>query len=100
MNTFTEHGEAFFRRRKAPQPQPANNDNKESYDTDSGISSSGSSRHQLAGLQCDKYGGPSQEAAQEMVYWEDIPADNKHVSPFQKTDQVQYLSFEPDAGGW
>jgi hypothetical protein len=55
--------------------------------------------HQLAGLNCDQYGGPSQEIAQEMVYWEDIPSDNKFVSPF-KQNFPQYLSFEPDDGGW
>lgn len=57
--------------------------------------------HQLAGLTCDKFGGPAPEVVQEMVYWEDIPADNKFVSPFhQGPDITQYLSFEPDGGGW
>lgn len=55
--------------------------------------------HQLAGLNCDAFGGPSEQTAQEMVYWEDIPSDNKFVSPF-KQDFPQYLSFEPDGGGW
>ena len=58
------------------------------------------SGHHLAGLQCDRFGGPSPEAAQEMVYWEDIPSDNKYVSPFKQTEFKQYLSFEPDDGGW
>ena len=56
--------------------------------------------HNLAGLTCDKFGGPSKEAADEMVYWEDIPSDNLYVSPFKKTTTKQYLSFEPDEGGW
>lgn len=55
--------------------------------------------HQLAGLNCDKFGGPSEEAAQEMVYWEDIPSDASWVSPF-KQNTPQYLTFEPDNGGW
>jgi hypothetical protein len=57
--------------------------------------------HQLAGLNCDAYGGPSQEAAAEMVYWEDIPSDAAHISPFKrKSGPKQYLTFEPDNGGW
>jgi len=51
--------------------------------------------HNLAGLRCEKFGGPSPEVAQEMVYWEDIPSDSMYVSPFKRTDQRQYLSFEP-----
>ena len=58
-------------------------------------------KHTLAGLHCDKYGGPSQEAAKEMVYWEDIPSDARHFSPFHKRQgPTQYLTFEPDEGGW
>ena len=58
----------------------------------------------VAGLNCDKYGGPSEELAQEMVYWEDIPSDAKWVSPFHRKHHHgaprQYLTFEPDQGGW
>ena len=56
--------------------------------------------HNLAGLSCEAFGGPAPEIAQEMVYWEDIPSDNKFVSPFKQKDVRQYLSFEPDDGGW
>jgi len=56
--------------------------------------------HRLAGLNCDKWGGPSNEAAEEMVYWEDIPSDSHHVSPFRKPGISQYMTFEPDSGGW
>jgi hypothetical protein len=28
---------------------------------------------ELAGLSCERYGGPPPEAAQDMVYWQDIP---------------------------
>jgi len=51
----------------------------------------------LAGLDCTRYGGPPD--ASEMVYWQDIPEDNKHVSPLHRSE-FEYLTFEPDAGGW
>jgi hypothetical protein len=61
----------------------------------------------LATLDCQVWGGPSAKAAQEMVYWQDIPSDSKYVSPFYKTNQqqtsqsaIKYLTFEPDGGGW
>jgi len=54
--------------------------------------------HPLAGLSCLDHGGPSDELASEMVYWEDIPLDNKHKSPFYAPNR--YLTFEPDHGGW
>lgn len=65
--------------------------------------------HRLAGLKCDQYGGPSFDAAQEMVYWEDILSDQNYLSPFHPkpprdgtTDLgiEQFLTFEPDGGGW
>ena len=54
--------------------------------------------HKLAGLDCTKFGGPSNDVASEMVYWSDIPSDNAHVSPFY--DANKYMTFEPDEGGW
>jgi hypothetical protein len=60
--------------------------------------------HDVAGLDCSAHGGPDQEessAAQEMVYWKDLPLDNEFVSPFRSsTERRQYLTFEPDGGGW
>mmetsp|Transcript_27837 Transcript_27837/g.32953 ORF Transcript_27837/g.32953 Transcript_27837/m.32953 type:complete len:569 (-) Transcript_27837:98-1804(-) len=63
--------------------------------------------HNLAGLSCAKYGGPSDDATNEMVYWSDIPSDSSYVSPFKKKasgllgkDRVQYMTFIPDSGGW
>ncbi|CAJ1936479.1 unnamed protein product [Cylindrotheca closterium] len=57
--------------------------------------------HQVAGLNCDRFGGPSPEIAKEMVYWRDIPADAKFVSPFAgHGPERKYLTFEPDEGGW
>jgi hypothetical protein len=29
----------------------------------------------LSGLSCTEYGGPTNDLAQEMVYWKDIPTD-------------------------
>jgi hypothetical protein len=79
-------------------------------------------RHELHGLSCQNHGGPPDDnarAVQEMIYWENIPQDNQHVSPFhhhyradgsmtqqqqQQQQQYQhheyYLTFEPDHGGW
>lgn len=56
--------------------------------------------YSLAGLSCEKYGGPAPDIAKEMVYWEDIPSDNQHVSPLKRKGVSQYLTFEPDNGGF
>jgi len=58
--------------------------------------------HVLAGLNCDKYGGPSQQIIEEneIVYWEDIPSDNQYHGPFHSDDEEKYMTFEPDGGGW
>ena len=57
--------------------------------------------HRVAGLNCDKYGGPSEEIAAEMVYWSDIPKDALFVSPYADYGKTpKYLTFEPDEGGW
>ena len=51
--------------------------------------------HQVAGLTCQKHGGPaSEDAVNEMVYWRDIPQDAAFVSPL-RADEEQYLTFEP-----
>lgn len=59
---------------------------------------------ELATLDCKAYGGPSQEASQEMVYWQDIPTDSAYAPPFfeinRKGTEKKYLTFEPDGGGW
>jgi hypothetical protein len=59
--------------------------------------------HVIAGLSCEKYGGPSEESAAEMVYWRDIPTDTAFASPFStlsSSSDLKYLTFEPDEGGW
>ena len=57
--------------------------------------------HPVAGLDCKEHDGPmEQDATDEMVYWRDIPQDNSWVSPFKSKSQRQYLTFEPDGGGW
>ena len=58
-------------------------------------------QHDVAGLDCTVHGGPNEpSAAQEMVYWKDLPLDNEFVSPFRSANKRQYLTFEPDGGGW
>ena len=57
----------------------------------------------LVGLDCVRHGGPDDTS--EFVYWQDIPQDSQHISPFHRkrkghTDREQYLTFEPDNGGW
>ncbi|KAL3908072.1 MAG: hypothetical protein SGILL_008623 [Bacillariaceae sp.] len=67
-----------------PPPQPAS-----------------SSSSTIAGLNCDRFGGPSEEIAAEMVYWRDIPNDAIFHSPFANYGpKTKYLVFEPDEGGW
>ena len=57
---------------------------------------------ELAILECEAYGGPSKDAAQEMVYWQEISSDSSYVPPFfkQKGTEKKFLTFEPDGGGW
>jgi GDP-fucose protein O-fucosyltransferase len=83
-------------------------------------------QHRVAGLSCERYGGPPTSSIQEleeMIYWKDVPSDAQYVSPFldptlhpenhnhrtTTTTQTQhpqpqysyhYLTFEPDEGGW
>ena len=53
--------------------------------------------HDLAGLSCSDHGGPSDDLAKEMIYWSDIPSDDKFVSPIgANSDKRKYLTFEPD----
>ena len=55
----------------------------------------------IAGLNCDRFGGPSEEIAAEMVYWRDIPSDSHFASPYASYgEEVKYLTFEPDEGGF
>ena len=72
-------------------------------------SDGGGDEVKLGTLSCDKYGGPGNDAAQELVYWNEIESDSHYVSPFrikQKKEeegqqpQKRYLTFEPDGGGW
>ncbi|KAK1746901.1 hypothetical protein QTG54_002245 [Skeletonema marinoi] len=57
--------------------------------------------HDLAGLSCTDHGGPSDEIAKEMIYWSDIPSDDKFVSPIGANSiKRKYLTFDPDGGGF
>ncbi len=52
-------------------------------------------------LKCDDFGGPDNlRAAEEMVYWSDIPSDSTFVSPFKRDDAEQYVTYEPDYGAF
>jgi hypothetical protein len=59
-----------------------------------------SQTRKISPLSCAKYGGPSDEVASEIVYWEDIKIDAEFVSPFKLKDTTQYLTFEPDHAGF
>ena len=52
----------------------------------------------LGHLSCEAYGGPSDDVARDMVYWQDIPSDHAYKSPFTPKEE-KYLTFEPDGGG-
>jgi hypothetical protein len=55
----------------------------------------------LAGLSCEAFGGPLDAAdVREMIYWHDIPSDSRFMSPLKKPGVIQYLTFEPDGGGF
>jgi len=57
--------------------------------------------HRVAALQCDSYGGPTgEEDVREMVYWRDIPNDAEYRSPLKHESEEQFFTFEPDEGGW
>jgi hypothetical protein len=60
-----------------------------------------SSTSSIAGLNCDRFGGPDEDVAAEMVYWRDIPSDSHFASPYANYgESPKYLTFEPDEGGW
>lgn len=83
-----------------------NNSNKPQQVTTDGESEKTTTEQQqfsLAGLDCTRYGGPVE--THDFVYWQDIPEDNRHVSPFHRKrkghiSKDEYLTFEPDHGGW
>ena len=66
--------------------------------------------HYLQTLECQRYGGPTNDIASEMVYWWKIPADETYLNPFQQQqqksiqeggeDQEKFLIFEQDSAGW
>jgi hypothetical protein len=57
-------------------------------------------KSKIATLSCESHGGPPDEFAQEMIYWQDVPEDQHYVSPFKqkKGEQRRYMTFEPDGG--
>jgi len=82
---------------------PSADGNEDEVVSDAPLSANidGADNHPLAGLDCAPHGGPDNELAAEMVFWEDIHSDSKYKSPFLREDgPTQYLTFEPDHGGW
>jgi len=88
-----------------------NHPNEEEKETNVQAEQEQQQQHMIANLSCERYGGPSNKDAQEMVYWEDIPTDALHISPFHlehpdnnNNNDVQpitkFLTFESDGGGW
>lgn len=75
--------------------------------TDSKKEEENQNQHSIGGLSCSAYGGPDDESlTKEMIYWSDIKSDAEYVSPFKKHNDAkkgsatQYMTFEPDGGGW
>jgi hypothetical protein len=59
-------------------PERGHHYNEEEHKTNANVAPSTLVPH----LSCAKHGGPDDEFAQEMVYWQDIPSDARYVSPF------------------
>lgn len=58
-------------------------------------------RSRLAGLSCERFGGPSDDVAAQMVYWRDIPSDAEFVSPFFDENRPEkYLLWDMDVAGF
>lgn len=91
-------------KRKVKKLHPVAKEKKKTADNPKRDEEDTSHLMNLATLDCKAYGGPSPEAAQEMVYWQDIPTDSSYTPPFfninQKDKTKKYMTFEPDGGGW
>ena len=110
-NGISEQGEDDAAKKKTrmrnnkPYAPPIKNGISE-QEKDDAAKAQEESEHSLGGLKCAAYGGPEDEIAiKEMVYWSDIPSDSEYVSPFKRNNEakggpVQYMTFEPDGGGW
>jgi hypothetical protein len=59
-------------------PERGHSDDEEEHKANA----NGDASAMVAHLSCAKHGGPEDEFAQEMVYWQDIPSDARYVSPF------------------
>ena len=95
-NDFTHENSIIGSSSNQRFPHSSNSNPKNEAQKDSKPKSS-----RVAGLDCEPWGGPPNEAAAEMIYWEDIPQDSKHISPFYKPDgPAQYFSFEMDFAGF
>ena len=106
---FSLKDDTVSKNKQVPEDGDVSKEGEASTDTDPDPPKSNETadRHIIAGLSCSKYGGPSDEIASEMVYWSDIPSDSSFASPFKKASDLrgkktttQYITFEPDGGGW
>lgn len=93
---FVDSGSTNFLEKRSSSSRTKQNYN----DKHEVIRNEGNGSHEISGLRCEPYGGPSPEIANEMVYWSDIPSDSKVKSPFRDETNTKYLTFEPDHGGW
>ncbi len=61
------------------------------------------SKSKLARIQCERV---NSKIADDLVYWYDIPSDDKYMNPFQKmhmeekNEQEKYFVFQKDQAGW
>jgi len=73
----------------------------EETDTSAAAAGTTEQQHRVAGLSCAAHGGPDDPAAvRDVVYWRDIPSDAGYTSPLKHESQEQFLTMEPDEGGF
>ena len=103
-SSIEEHLQTFHARKKKIKKEKTKSHKKKKGTADAQNikdDAAGAGHHAVAGLNCEKYGGPSSAIAQEMIYWQDIPSDASYVSPYARYGYTRkYLTFEPDEGGW
>ncbi|KAL7580929.1 hypothetical protein ACA910_005747 [Epithemia clementina (nom. ined.)] len=105
-NDFIKHAQAFSKQ-KQEKKDP---DKKSSPRQEQQRRKHNHQDGKLATLNCKAHGGPMDPAAaQDMVYWKDIPSDSHYRSPFHQLNnspenkqkgRTFYMTFEPDGGGW
>ena len=85
---------------KSQPPPPAP---EEAADATAAGAAETEQQHRVAGLSCAAHGGPDDDdpaAVRDLVYWRDIPSDAGYTSPLKHESQEQFLTMEPDEGGF